>query len=130
MVLLEKFDGSHWTEFPVELTRKQYHLAKLPSYLVLLVTRFKKNRFFVEKNPTIVTFPVKNLDLAPYVKGATQVHCLSLFLSIVSVFDFVFSRSNIIWCRAFVIKERPALESNHVFLSLPVVFFFVLCLDM
>ena len=73
MVLLEKFDGAHWTEFPVELTRKQYHLSKLPSYLVLLVTRFKKNRFFVEKNPTIVTFPVKNLDLAPYVIGATEV---------------------------------------------------------
>jgi U4/U6.U5 tri-snRNP-associated protein 2 len=72
MVLLEKFDGAHWTEFPVELTRKQYHLSKLPLYLVLLVTRFKKNRFFVEKNPTIVTFPVKNLDLAPYVKGATK----------------------------------------------------------
>jgi U4/U6.U5 tri-snRNP-associated protein 2 len=73
MVLLEKFDGNHWTEFPVELTRKQYHLSKIPPFLVLLVTRFKKNRFFVEKNPTIVTFPVKNLDLAPYVKGATQV---------------------------------------------------------
>ena len=26
--------------------------------------RFNRNNFFVEKNPTIVTFPVKNLQLA------------------------------------------------------------------
>jgi len=25
--------------------------------------RFTKNNFFIEKNPTLVTFPVKNLDL-------------------------------------------------------------------
>ena len=26
-------------------------------------TRFEKNRFFVEKNPTIVNFPISNVDL-------------------------------------------------------------------
>ena len=72
MVLLEKFDGQHWTEVSVELTRKRFHLLQLPPYLVLLVNRFTKNRFFLEKNPTIVTFPVKSLDLAPYVQGATE----------------------------------------------------------
>ncbi len=72
MVLLEKFDGRHWTEIPVELTRKTFHLTRLPPYLILMVNRFKKNRFFLEKNPTIVTFPVKSLDLAPYMEGATQ----------------------------------------------------------
>ncbi|CDI83040.1 ubiquitin carboxyl-terminal hydrolase, putative [Eimeria praecox] len=30
-------------------------------------SRFSKNNFFIEKNPTIVTFPVKNLDLREYV---------------------------------------------------------------
>jgi U4/U6.U5 tri-snRNP-associated protein 2 len=72
MVLLEKFDGQHWTEIPVELTRKAFHLTRLPPYLILMVSRFKRNRFFLEKNPTIVTFPVKSLDLAPYVQGAAQ----------------------------------------------------------
>jgi hypothetical protein len=31
--------------------------------LCLQFKRFTKNNFFIEKNPTLVTFPVKNLDL-------------------------------------------------------------------
>jgi U4/U6.U5 tri-snRNP-associated protein 2 len=31
--------------------------------LLLQFKRFTKNNFFIEKNPTLVTFPVKNLDL-------------------------------------------------------------------
>jgi U4/U6.U5 tri-snRNP-associated protein 2 len=38
-------------------------LIKLPKYLILHVKRFTKNNFFVEKNPTLVNFPLKNLDL-------------------------------------------------------------------
>ncbi len=71
MVLLQKFDGATWTELPVEHMRKQFRLLRLPRYVALHVKRFTRNRFFLEKNPTIVTFPVKNLDLAPYVEGAT-----------------------------------------------------------
>lgn len=29
--------------------------------------RFYKNEFFLEKNPTIVNFPIKNLDLSDFV---------------------------------------------------------------
>ena len=39
---------------------------------MLHVRRFLKNQFFMEKNPTIVNFPVKNLELAaalPVPKG-------------------------------------------------------------
>lgn len=71
MVLLEKFNGINWTELPIEHARKQFIITKLPRYLILHVKRFTNNRFFLEKNPTIVIFPVKNLDLSPYVKGAT-----------------------------------------------------------
>lgn len=28
--------------------------------------RFTKNTFYIEKNPTIVNFPVKNIDLSEY----------------------------------------------------------------
>ena len=41
----------------------------LPRYLILHYKRFKLNNFFVEKNPTLVTFPVKNLELKDYVDG-------------------------------------------------------------
>lgn len=34
---------------------------------MLHMKRFTKNNFFVEKNPTIVNFPIKNLDLGAVV---------------------------------------------------------------
>lgn len=32
----------------------------------MCVKRFTKNMFFVEKNPTVVNFPVKGVDMAEY----------------------------------------------------------------
>ena len=52
--------------------RRRFRITRLPRFLVLHVKRFLRNQFFVEKNPTIVNFPVKNLDLAaciPVPKG-------------------------------------------------------------
>ena len=43
---------------------KRYKIVKLPLYLVLIVRRFVKNNFVSEKNPTIVNFPIKALDMA------------------------------------------------------------------
>ncbi len=51
----------------------RYRLTRLPKYMVLHMRRFTKNNFFVEKNPTIVNFPVKNLklqDIVPVPTGA------------------------------------------------------------
>ncbi|OEH79031.1 ubiquitin carboxyl-terminal [Cyclospora cayetanensis] len=64
--LLQKFDGET-DSGPSPVQRVKCTLWKLPRYLVLAVKRFSKNNFFIEKNPTIVTFPVKNLDLREYV---------------------------------------------------------------
>ncbi len=47
--------------------KRRYKLKTLPNYLILHLSRFKRNGFFVEKNPTIVMFPVKNFDLSSYV---------------------------------------------------------------
>jgi U4/U6.U5 tri-snRNP-associated protein 2 len=46
--------------------RKKYDVQSLPPYLILHLNRFTKNNFYLEKNPTIVTFPVKNLELRSY----------------------------------------------------------------
>jgi len=35
----------------------------LPEYLIVTYNRFQKNQWFVEKNPTIVNFPISNVDL-------------------------------------------------------------------
>jgi U4/U6.U5 tri-snRNP-associated protein 2 len=47
----------------IKLGRRKYRITRLPQFLVLHVKRFLNNRYFTEKNPTIVNFPVKNLEL-------------------------------------------------------------------
>ena len=59
---LSKYDGA--TEYDVARGgRKTFAVDALPPYLILHMKRFTRNNFFVEKNPTIVTFPVRNLEL-------------------------------------------------------------------
>lgn len=59
---LLSFSLPHWRHGSAG--RRRFRITKLPRFLVLHIKRFLKNQFFVEKNPTIVNFPVKNLDLA------------------------------------------------------------------
>ena len=55
---------------------KTYRITKLPRYLVFTMNRFKKNEFFIEKDTSIVLFPVRNLELRdfffPPVRPATR----------------------------------------------------------
>jgi len=76
--VLKKFDGTTFCDAVSRsgvAQRKRYRLRRLPDYLILHLTRFKTNKYSREKNPTIVAFPVKNLDLSNYVhrgeEGAT-----------------------------------------------------------
>lgn len=70
--ILKKYDGELVSD-NVRTGRQRFQLTRLPRFLLLHVKRFRKNNFFMEKNPTIVNFPVKNLDLAaalPVPRGA------------------------------------------------------------
>lgn len=52
-----------------ELLEKKFRsdkIQKFPRYLILHFRRFVKNNFFMEKNSTIVRFPMKGLDLHAY----------------------------------------------------------------
>ncbi len=63
---LSKFDGRTSQEM-TNGDRRRYVITRLPRHLILHVKRFSKNtQGFVEKNPTIVNTPVRNLDLAAY----------------------------------------------------------------
>jgi U4/U6.U5 tri-snRNP-associated protein 2 len=71
--ILQKFDGmSFYDVFSNNgggiSQKRRYRLRQLPNCLILCLSRFKRNNFTVEKNPTIVPFPVKNLDLSSYVR--------------------------------------------------------------
>ncbi len=55
--LLKKYDGETTTD------GRMFKIRKLPKFLIFQLERFTKNNFFLEKNPTIVSFPLNNLDL-------------------------------------------------------------------
>ncbi|XP_031477343.1 uncharacterized protein LOC116248601 [Nymphaea colorata] len=66
--ILKKFDGESVTEVVRPcIARMRYRVIKLPQYLILHMRRFTNNNFFIEKNPTLVNFPVKNLELKDYI---------------------------------------------------------------
>lgn len=66
--IFKKFDGETVTEVVRPcIARMRYRVTKLPKYIILHMRRFTKNNFFIEKNPTLVNFPVKNLELKDYI---------------------------------------------------------------
>ncbi|XP_017771109.1 PREDICTED: U4/U6.U5 tri-snRNP-associated protein 2 isoform X2 [Nicrophorus vespilloides] len=66
--LLTKFNGQTEKEYKTykENFMKRFEITQLPPYLILYIKRFTKNTFYVEKNPTIVNFPVKNVDIGEF----------------------------------------------------------------
>lgn len=75
--LLSKYDGVSSHFVPVANETRTYLITKLPKYLIIFVNRFTKNYWYKEKNKSIVNFPVKNLDMTPYVeKPEKEKSCL------------------------------------------------------
>ncbi|KAH7720889.1 U4/U6.U5 tri-snRNP-associated protein 2-like protein [Aphelenchoides avenae] len=63
--LFNKFNGVTEKEYATHNDNfvKRFELMRLPEYLILTYNRFNKNQWFIEKNPTIVNFPISNIDL-------------------------------------------------------------------
>ncbi|KAI6204641.1 hypothetical protein M3Y94_00699400 [Aphelenchoides besseyi] len=75
--LFAKYNGVTSKEYKTynDNFTKRFELIRLPEYLILTYNRFEKNRFFVEKNPTIVNFPITNVDLYDCLaEDARQLH--------------------------------------------------------
>lgn len=89
--LLAKYDGAKVQELSGE--RRRYALTKLPPFLIFNIKRFKISDFAVEKNATIVNFPLRNLDMRPFltdsVRDATPTAMYDLIVNIshASVFN-------------------------------------------
>lgn len=66
--VMKKFDGNFSDAISRSgaIQKKRYRLKELPPYLIVHLARFKMNNYSRKKNPTIVAFPVKNLDLSRY----------------------------------------------------------------
>ncbi|KAF9348466.1 hypothetical protein BGX26_000122 [Mortierella sp. AD094] len=74
--ILSKYDGKTLQESVAEL--KRFQITRLPNYIILHIKRFSKNNFVEEKNPTIVTFPIKNLSMSEYVSDPENEKVLGL----------------------------------------------------
>jgi U4/U6.U5 tri-snRNP-associated protein 2 len=71
--ILSKYNGV--TAQELNSQRKRYRLMHpLPPFLVLHIKRFSHNKFVSERNPTIVTFDPRNLDVSPYVEPDPAQH--------------------------------------------------------
>jgi U4/U6.U5 tri-snRNP-associated protein 2 len=65
--ILQKYNGIQAQDALAQ--RRRYRLQHpLPPYLVMHIKRFSQNKFVAERNPTIVTFDARNLNVAPYVE--------------------------------------------------------------
>ncbi|KAL3877260.1 hypothetical protein ACJMK2_034993 [Sinanodonta woodiana] len=62
--IVAKFNGITEKEYRTskDSTLKRFQLTKLPPYIIVYIKRFNKNFFVSEKNPTIVNFPIKNIE--------------------------------------------------------------------
>ncbi|CEP15121.1 hypothetical protein [Parasitella parasitica] len=63
--ILAKFDGNKVQEVANQMRR--YSITRLPQFLIFHIKRFNKNSWTSEKNPTIVNFPIKDLDVSNFV---------------------------------------------------------------
>lgn len=59
--VLAKYDGVTFQEAAGLIRR--YKATQLPPFVILHFRRFTKNNFVEEKNPTIVNFPIKGVDM-------------------------------------------------------------------
>lgn len=72
--ILQKYNGITGQER--KDTRMRYRLLHpLPPYLIMHVKRFQPNKFLQsQRNPTIVTFSPRALDMSPYVEPNPEIH--------------------------------------------------------
>lgn len=67
--LLTKFDGVSRHHVVKANAHKSYSITKLPPCLIIVVSRFVKNKFGVQKNPCVVHLPSEGLDLSGIAKA-------------------------------------------------------------
>ncbi|RAL60996.1 hypothetical protein DID88_010092 [Monilinia fructigena] len=90
--ILAKYDGLKAQEH-LNMRKRYRLLHPLPPFLLFHIKRFSHNKFVDERNPTIVTFDARNLDMSPYIEP-----------------DMKHARpGEPIWCRGRIGKEE--LES-------------------
>lgn len=71
--VLAKYDGETTAESAGQLRR--HRCTSLPPFLILHIKRFTSNNFVEEKNPTIVNFNTRGVDMSPYTQQDDMLEC-------------------------------------------------------
>ncbi|SJX60759.1 related to SAD1-protein required for assembly of U4 snRNA into the U4/U6 particle [Sporisorium reilianum f. sp. reilianum] len=86
--VLAKYDGDSLHASNAKLTR--YALRRLPPYLIVHFRRFTKNSLGQEeRNPTLVNFPIKGLDVAKHVPLLNNAQASTQDANLSEVYDLV-----------------------------------------
>ncbi|KAL8292163.1 hypothetical protein RQP46_001629 [Phenoliferia psychrophenolica] len=80
--VLAKYNGLQTQEAKGVLRR--YKMTRLPPFLILHIKRFTKNNFVEEKNPTIVNFPLRGVDMQDYVESTASSPSVATYYDLVS----------------------------------------------
>lgn len=74
--ILNKFNGLSEKEYKThkDSILKRFEITHLPPFIILYIKRFNKTRFLLEKNPTIVNFPVKGIDFGELLSPENKAH--------------------------------------------------------
>ena len=70
--IMQKVNGERVTD-DARAGRRTFRLLRVPPFLLLHVRRFQRNQFVLEKDPTIVNFPMKGMrlgEVVPVTQGA------------------------------------------------------------
>lgn len=75
--ILSKYNGITGQE-KMNMRVRYRLLHPLPPYLIMHIKRFQSNKFLqAQRNPTIVTFSSRALDMSPYIEPNPQLHPLN-----------------------------------------------------
>ncbi|CAD7971029.1 unnamed protein product [Amoebophrya sp. A120] len=88
--LLEKYNGETIHESIAKTgedrQQRKFTLRRLPPYVLFQIKRFKHNGYFTEKNPTIINFPLRDLDLKTYLHpGAAAANPITNYHLVASI---------------------------------------------
>jgi U4/U6.U5 tri-snRNP-associated protein 2 len=105
--LLHKFNGER--KMTARHGNSRFRLKwPLPPYLIFHIQRFEPNRYFTDRNHTIVNFSPDGLDMAPYIMKDDKTHVLGepvIYDMVCNVFNEITTHGN---------KDREKEEDrNH-----------------
>ena len=73
--MLQKYNGeneTHTKRYGKDIVVQRFLIHEPPEYLIIVVDRFHKSLWDTQKNPTIITFPLTDLDMSQFMEDKSK----------------------------------------------------------